>query len=71
LAQCMQVRAKTEQSKHEMEARIAALREQIDRASDRQKAKIEKRIAAVKDEYAVRSAKLKQAGSLIKEALAD
>jgi len=71
LAQCMHVRTKTEQSKHEMEAKIAALREQIDQATDRQKAKIEKCIAAVKDEYAVRGAKLAQAGSLLKEALAD
>jgi uncharacterized membrane protein len=64
-----QARAKAEQSKHEMEAKIAALREQINRASDRQKTKIDKRISAVKEEYGVRSAKLEQAGKLIKEAL--
>jgi hypothetical protein len=64
-----QARAKAEQSKHEMEAKIAALREQINRARDRQKTKIDKRISAVKEEYGVRSAKLEQAGKLIKEAL--
>jgi uncharacterized membrane protein len=63
-------RAKAEQAKHEMEARIAALREQMKQANERQKAKIEQRIAAVKADYAVRSAKLEQAGKLIKEALA-
>jgi uncharacterized membrane protein len=64
-----QARAKADQSKHEMEAKIAALREQIDQTSDRQKAKIDKRIAAVRAEYGARSAKLEQAGKLIKEAL--
>jgi uncharacterized membrane protein len=63
-------RAKTEQAKHEMEAKIAALRSQMTQANERQKAKIEQRIAAVKADYAVRSAKLEQAGKLIKEALA-
>jgi uncharacterized membrane protein len=65
-----QARAKADQSKQELEAKIAALREQMRRASDRQKAKIEKHIAAVKAGHAVRSAKLEQAGKLIKEALA-
>jgi uncharacterized membrane protein len=65
-----QARTKSEESKHEMEAKIAALRDQMNQASDREKAKIEKRVAAVKAEYAVRSAKLEQAGKLIKEALA-
>jgi uncharacterized membrane protein len=64
-----QTRAKAEQSKREMEAKIAALREQMNQAGDRQKAKIDERIAAVKADYAVRSAKLAQAGKLIKEAL--
>lgn len=63
-------RVKAEQAKHEMEAKIAALRDQIDRASDRQKETIEQRIAAVTADYAVRSAKLEQAGKLLKEALA-
>ena len=65
-----QARAKSEESKHEMEAKIAALRDQMNQAGDREKAKIEKRVAAVKAEYSVRSAKLEQAGKLIKEALA-
>jgi uncharacterized membrane protein len=64
-----QARAKAEQAKREMETKIAALREQMNQASDRQKAQIEKRIAAVKADYGVRSAKLEQAGKLIKEAL--
>ena len=68
----MQARArvKTEQAKHEMEAKIAALHDQMKGANERQKAKIDQRIAAAKAGHAVRSAKLEQAGKLIKEALA-
>ena len=65
-----QARARAEQSKHEMEAKIATLCEQIGRAGDPQKTQIDQRIAAVKTEYGVRNAKLQQAGKLIKEALA-
>ena len=63
-------RAKAEEAKREMDAKLAAMREQMKQAGDRQKAKLEQRISAVKADYAVRSAKLEQAGKLIKDALA-
>jgi uncharacterized membrane protein len=64
------VRTKAEQAKREMDAKVGAMREQMNQVRDREKAKIEKRIANVKTEYDARSAKLEQAGKLIKEALA-
>jgi hypothetical protein len=64
-----QAEAKQKQAKSEMNAKIDAMRDQMKQASDRRKAQIEKRIAEVKADYEARSAKLEQAGKLIKEAL--
>jgi len=64
-----QAKAKTEQVKKEADAKIEAMREQMKQASERRREKIEKRIAEVQADYAVRSAKLEQAGKLAKEAL--
>ena len=61
--------ARQQQLKNETDAKIAALREQMQQASDRRKAQIEKRIGEVKADYEARSAKLAQARNLVKEAL--
>ncbi|MDP3342231.1 DUF1269 domain-containing protein [Frigidibacter sp.] len=65
-----QARARLDQVTAETEGRIAALQEQAKDANDRTKARIEKRIAAAKADLDARSAKLNQAWSLTKEALA-
>jgi uncharacterized membrane protein len=63
-------RAKAEQAKREMEAKLAALGDQMKRASEAQKAKIQTRLDAAKADYAVRNAKFEKGGKLLKEALA-
>jgi hypothetical protein len=70
--EAMQDRAKArlDQAKAEMDAKIKLLQEQAKEASNRAKARIEKRIADVKADYDVRSKKLNQAWTLTKEALA-
>ncbi len=65
-----QAAARAEQARRELEAKVDQMREQLKLANDREKAKIEKRIAEVKADYAVRSAKLEQAGKLVRDALA-
>jgi uncharacterized membrane protein len=67
----MQVQAmeKTEQAKHEVDAKINTLREQIKLASDSQKAKLEKQTAKIKADYEARKDKLERAHKLAKEAL--
>lgn len=62
-------RSRAEQVQREMEAKLTALDEQITRAGDASRARIQARLAAVQAEYAARSAKVAQAGTLIKEAL--
>ena len=66
---CAQAEARQQQLKNETDAKVAALRKQMQQASDRRKAQIEKRTAEVKADYAARSAKLAQARELVKEAL--
>lgn len=57
-----------EQYKTEADAKIAALQEQAAKAKSDAKAKIEKRVAEMRADHEKRSAKLKQAFDLIKEA---
>lgn len=54
----------------EAQAKIAALESQVSQAQAEAKEKIRQRVAAIRAEYATRSAKLKQAWALTKEALA-
>lgn len=54
----------------EAQAKIAALEGQVGQARADAKEKIRQRVAAIRAEYATRSAKLKQAWALTKEALA-
>jgi uncharacterized membrane protein len=63
------VETKQAQAEAEMKAKVEALREQARTASNARKAEAERRTAEMKAEYAVRHAKLDQAGALIKEAL--
>lgn len=65
-----QAKARIDQAKREADAKIAALQGQLKQASDRQKAKIERRIAEIKADLESRSAKLREAGRLAREALA-
>jgi hypothetical protein len=65
-----QDKARLDQAKAEMDARIKSLQDQAKGASDRAKARIEKRIAEVRTDFEVRSKKLNQAWTLTKEALA-
>ena len=62
-------KARLDEAKAEMEAKVKALQAQAKGANDRAKARIDKRIAAVKADFAVRSKKLNQAWTLVKEAL--
>jgi uncharacterized membrane protein len=64
-----QAKAKMEQGKNEMNAKVNTMREQEKQASARHKAKLEKRMAEIKADYAKRSAKLEQAGKLVREAV--
>jgi uncharacterized membrane protein len=64
-----QAKARALQVKNEMEAKVSALANQMRQASAREKARLEKRIAEVKADHEARSAKLRQAHELIKEAL--
>jgi uncharacterized membrane protein len=62
--------ARTERAKRELDAKVDQMRNQMKQANDQEKAKIERRVAEAKADYAVRSAKLDQAGKLVREALA-
>jgi uncharacterized membrane protein len=64
-----QAEARQAQAKNEAAAKIDTMRRQMKDANDRQKVEIEQRIAAVKADHDARSAKLEQAGQLIKDAL--
>jgi uncharacterized membrane protein len=64
------LQARIEALNKETDARIAALEKQVADAKAEAREKITQRIAAVRTEYDARSAKLKQAWSLIGEALA-
>lgn len=63
-------KVRIDQAKRETDAKITAMQEQLKQANDRQKAKIEKRIAEMKAGVESRSAKLREAGQLAREALA-
>jgi uncharacterized membrane protein len=65
-----QAAGRADQAKRELDAKVDQMREQMKQANDREKAKIEKRMAEAKADYAVRSAKLEQAGKLVREAMA-
>jgi exonuclease VII large subunit len=65
-----QTTARADQAKRELEAKVDRMRERMKQANDREKARIEKRMAEAKADYAVRSAKLEQAGKLVRDALA-
>lgn len=52
-----------------MEAKAAALQEQIKDASDRKKAKLERRMEELRADLQSRTAKLKKAREMAKEAL--
>ncbi len=64
-----QAKARLDEAKAEMEARVKTLQDQAKGTSDRAKARIDKRIADAKADFAVRSKKLSQAATLVKEAL--
>ncbi len=64
-----QVEARQEQARSEVDAKIVALRKQMEQASYWQEAKVEKHHAEAKDDYEARSAKLKVVKQLIKETL--
>lgn len=64
------LKAKLDAMEKERNAKIAALEQQLREARADAKEKITQRIAALRAEYETRSAKLKQAGALAKEALA-
>jgi uncharacterized membrane protein len=64
-----QIEAKQTALQNELTAKVNALREQAQTASQARKAQAEQRAAELKADYAARSAKLDQAGKLIKEAL--
>jgi uncharacterized membrane protein len=64
------IEARLEASQKETEAKIKSLQEQAAKAQGERKAKLEKRTAELQSEQKRRSELLKQAGELIKEALA-
>jgi uncharacterized membrane protein len=64
-----QAASRADQAKREVDAKVDRMREQMKQVNAREKAKIEKRVVEAKAEYAVRSAKLEKAGTLVKEAL--
>lgn len=63
------IRSKTESMKAEYDAKIEKLDKQIVKASDDFKSKLEKSRDDLKEDYAMRSEKLKKAGHLVAEAL--
>lgn len=64
-----QANTRIEKLRSDSEAKIASFKEQMKQAADSKKAKIEKSITDIKTDYNARSAKLKQAQELTKEAI--
>lgn len=64
-----QAKARIDQTKREADAKITAMQGQLKQVNERQKAKIEQRIAEMKADLERRSAKLREAGRLAREAL--
>ena len=64
------IQARIDALNNEMDAKLAAHEKQVATAQAATKDKIKKRMAATRADYAARSAKLKQAWALTKEALA-
>ena len=56
-------------SKSQFDAKVISIKDQMKNASDKRKAKLQKRIDRLTEEYTARTAKLKQAGKLVSEAL--
>ena len=56
-------------SKNQFDAKLNAMKDQMKNTNDRRKAKLQKRIDALTEEFNARTAKLKQAGKLVSEAL--
>jgi uncharacterized membrane protein len=54
---------------NELDAKAQAIEKQIKTANEKRKAKLRLRLVALKEEYAARTAKLKQASALVNEAL--
>jgi uncharacterized membrane protein len=63
------LKKKMDDSKSQFDAKVIAIKDQMKNASDRRKAKLQKRIDVLTEEYNARTAKLKQAGKLVSEAL--
>ncbi|HEV8272460.1 MAG TPA: DUF1269 domain-containing protein [Chitinophagaceae bacterium] len=63
------LKKKMDDSKSQFDAKVNAIKDQKKNASDRRKAKLQKRIDVLTEEYNARTAKLKQAGKLVSEAL--
>ncbi|RTE93204.1 DUF1269 domain-containing protein [Bradyrhizobium sp. LVM 105] len=65
-----QAQTKLEKLEKDTDAKISALNGQVAKASEETKARIKQRLAALRTEHDRRVAKLREAGALIKEALA-
>jgi uncharacterized membrane protein len=63
------VKKKLNESKSQFDAKVSAMESQMKNVKERRRASIEKRIREVKEEYSLRTQKLKQASQLIGEAL--
>jgi hypothetical protein len=64
-----QLKRKVNDSKSQLDARVDIMREQMKNAREKRKARIENQITKVKEEYRLRTEKLKQASKLIGEAV--
>ena len=64
-----QVKSKHDQIVAEGEAKVAAIKQQMDDANEKKKAKLEQRKAKMESDYSVRKAKLDESWQLTKEAL--
>jgi hypothetical protein len=64
------LRKKLNETKGQFDAKVNSMQEQVKNARERRKARMEKRINEVKQEYKLRTEKLKQASKLVGQALA-
>jgi hypothetical protein len=64
------VSKKLNETKGQLDAKVNTMQDQVKKARERRKARMEKRISEVKQEYKLRTEKLKHASSLVSEALA-
>jgi uncharacterized membrane protein len=63
------IKKKLSESKSELDAKVSTMESQMKNAREKRKVKIENRIREMKENYALRTQKLKQASQLIGEAL--